>query len=94
MIHIVWQPIRAVWSINRGLDFISVFIPSFSSPSPVLSSLLSSPATMSEPEHLAMTYNDIHKLIRASSDEIAKFKPDTLIAIGKSPEICPESSRD
>ncbi|GJE90980.1 phosphoribosyltransferase [Phanerochaete sordida] len=37
---------------------------------------------MSEPEHLRMTYNDIHKLIRASAEKIADFKPDMLIAIG------------
>lgn len=49
----------------------------------------SSSAAMSEPEHLRMTYNDIHKLIRASAEKIADFKPDMLIAIGASPEICP-----
>ena len=38
---------------------------------------------MSEPEHLRMTYNDIHKLIRASAEKIAEFKPDMLIAIGE-----------
>lgn len=36
-----------------------------------------------------MTYNDIHKLIRASADKIAEFKPDTLIAIGQCPEKYP-----
>ncbi|EKM49984.1 uncharacterized protein PHACADRAFT_264449 [Phanerochaete carnosa HHB-10118-sp] len=28
-----------------------------------------------------MTYNEIHKLILASADKIAEFKPDTLVAI-------------
>ncbi|EPQ56452.1 PRTase-like protein [Gloeophyllum trabeum ATCC 11539] len=37
---------------------------------------------MAEPEHLAMTYNDIHKLIKASAEKIAEFKPDLFIAIG------------
>ncbi|OSX64285.1 hypothetical protein POSPLADRAFT_1039355 [Postia placenta MAD-698-R-SB12] len=37
---------------------------------------------MGEPEHLHMTYNDIHNLIRAAADRIAEFKPDMLIAIG------------
>ena len=55
--------------------------------SPFSPFLLSPSATMSEPEHLRMTYNEIHKLIRASAEKIAEFKPDTLIAIG-------ESSRD
>ena len=39
--------------------------------------------TMSEPEHIRATYNDIHKLIRASAERIAEFKPDLLIAIGE-----------
>jgi len=38
---------------------------------------------MSEPEHLHMTYNDIHKLIATSATKIAaEFKPDMFIAIG------------
>ncbi|KAI0072689.1 PRTase-like protein [Panus rudis PR-1116 ss-1] len=37
-----------------------------------------------EPEHLHLTYNDIHKLIEKSAKEIAKsFQPDVFIAIGK-----------
>ena len=35
------------------------------------------------PEHLHLTYNDIHKLIEASSKKIGEeFKPDIFIAIG------------
>ncbi|KAH9935926.1 PRTase-like protein [Epithele typhae] len=37
---------------------------------------------MSEPEHLRVTYNDVHNLIRKSAEKIAEFKPDMLIAIG------------
>ncbi|TFK51729.1 PRTase-like protein [Heliocybe sulcata] len=37
---------------------------------------------MAEPEHLALTYNDIHKLIKVSAEKIAEFKPDLFIAIG------------
>ena len=48
---------------------------------PAFVSLIS--LAMSEPEHLRMTYNDIHKLIRASAEKIAEFKPDMLIAIGE-----------
>jgi len=37
----------------------------------------------SEPIHLHLTYNDIHKLIEVSAGKIAKeFKPDMFIAIG------------
>ncbi|KAI0323827.1 PRTase-like protein [Cubamyces sp. BRFM 1775] len=40
-------------------------------------------ATMTqEPEHLRVTYNDVHNLIRESAKKIAEFKPDMLIAIG------------
>ncbi|OCH93641.1 PRTase-like protein [Obba rivulosa] len=35
-----------------------------------------------EPEHIRATYEDIHKLIRASAEKIKEFKPDILIAIG------------
>lgn len=42
----------------------------------------SSPA-MSEPQHFRATYNDVHKLLRASAEKIAEFKPDMLIAIGR-----------
>ncbi|KAJ7077910.1 hypothetical protein B0H15DRAFT_861391 [Mycena belliarum] len=38
---------------------------------------------MSEVEHLRVTYNDIHNLIRKSTPKIAKdFNPDLLVAIG------------
>lgn len=37
----------------------------------------------SEPVHLAITYNDVHKSIRASAEKIkTEFNPDVLIAIG------------
>ncbi|KAI0675548.1 PRTase-like protein [Trametes maxima] len=39
-------------------------------------------AALQEPEHLRVTYNDVHNLIRASAQKIAEFKPDMLIAIG------------
>ncbi|TFK94182.1 PRTase-like protein [Polyporus arcularius HHB13444] len=35
-----------------------------------------------EPEHLRITYNEVHNLIRASAAKIAEWKPDLLIAIG------------
>ncbi|KAJ6581324.1 hypothetical protein B0H19DRAFT_1114728 [Mycena capillaripes] len=35
-----------------------------------------------EVEHLRVTYNDIHNLIRKSTPEIASFNPDLLVAIG------------
>ncbi|OSD03108.1 PRTase-like protein [Trametes coccinea BRFM310] len=38
--------------------------------------------TQQEPEHLRVTYNDVHNLIRQSAKKIAEFKPDMLIAIG------------
>ena len=59
------------------------FSPSHFSPFLLLFSLIA--VAMSEPEHLRMTYNDIHKLIRASAEKIAEFKPDMLIAIGTPP---------
>ncbi|TDL23792.1 PRTase-like protein [Rickenella mellea] len=37
---------------------------------------------MSDPEHLRATYNDVHNIIRNSSDKIAEWKPNLLIAIG------------
>ncbi len=37
-----------------------------------------------EPEHLRITYNEVHNLIRASAAKIAEWKPDLLIAIGMS----------
>ena len=40
---------------------------------------------MSEPEHIRVTYNDVHKLIRTSAAKIADFKPDMFIAIGAFP---------
>ncbi|OJT01888.1 Hypoxanthine-guanine phosphoribosyltransferase [Trametes pubescens] len=39
-------------------------------------------AAIQEPEHLRVTYNDVHNLIRRSAEKIAEFKPDLLIAIG------------
>ncbi|KAI0372814.1 PRTase-like protein [Pilatotrama ljubarskyi] len=39
-------------------------------------------ATIQEPEHLRVTYNEVHNLIRDSAKKIAEFKPDMLIAIG------------
>ncbi|CDO73288.1 hypothetical protein BN946_scf185008.g50 [Trametes cinnabarina] len=38
--------------------------------------------TQQEPEHLRITYNDVHNLIRESAKKIAEWKPDMLIAIG------------
>ena len=37
---------------------------------------------MSGPEHFRTTYNEVHKLIRASAAKIAEYKPDIFIAIG------------
>jgi hypothetical protein len=39
-------------------------------------------AIMAAPEHVRATYNDIHDLIKASSEKIAEFKPNMIIAIG------------
>jgi hypothetical protein len=36
-----------------------------------------------EPEHFRITYNQVHNLIKRSAKEIAEFKPDILLAIGK-----------
>ena len=43
-----------------------------------------SEANLQEPEHLRITYNEVHNLIRASAAKIAEWKPDMLIAIGGS----------
>jgi hypoxanthine phosphoribosyltransferase len=38
------------------------------------------------PTHVAITYEDVHKTIRASAEKIRKeFNPDMLIAIGAPP---------
>ena len=37
---------------------------------------------MSEPEHIRVTYNDVHNIIKAASEKIAEWKPNLLIAIG------------
>jgi hypoxanthine phosphoribosyltransferase len=37
---------------------------------------------MAEPEHLRVTYNEVHNIIKASAEKIAEFKPNLLIAIG------------
>ena len=40
------------------------------------------------PQHLRVTYNDIHKHIRAASERIrSEFQPDLFIAIGESVEM-------
>jgi hypothetical protein len=36
-----------------------------------------------EPKHFRITYNQVHNLIKRSAKEIADFKPDVLLAIGK-----------
>jgi uncharacterized protein len=36
----------------------------------------------SEPQHFRVTYNEVHNLIKRSSEEIAKFEPDLILAIG------------
>ena len=35
-----------------------------------------------EPEHIRVTYNEVHNIIRDSAKKIQEFKPDMLIAIG------------
>ncbi|KAH9004727.1 PRTase-like protein [Lactarius hatsudake] len=35
-----------------------------------------------EPEHIRVTYNEVHNIIKRSSKQISEFKPDLLIAIG------------
>ncbi|KAA1468821.1 PRTase-like protein [Dentipellis sp. KUC8613] len=37
---------------------------------------------MAEPEHLRLTYEDVHNLIKKTAVQIEEFKPDVLIAIG------------
>ena len=44
-------------------------------------------AALSEPEHLRVTYNDVHNLIRESARKIEAFNPDIIIAIGLSPVL-------
>ena len=39
--------------------------------------------TMSEVQHIRVTYNDVHNIIKAASEKIADWKPDLLIAIGE-----------
>jgi len=36
-----------------------------------------------EPRHFRITYNQVHNLIKRSANEIAEFKPDVILAIGK-----------
>jgi hypoxanthine phosphoribosyltransferase len=36
-----------------------------------------------EPKHYRVTYNQVHNLIKRTAKEIAEFKPDVLLAIGK-----------
>jgi hypoxanthine phosphoribosyltransferase len=36
-----------------------------------------------EPKHFRVTYNQVHNLIKRTAKEIAEFKPDVLLAIGK-----------
>ena len=35
-----------------------------------------------EVEHLRVTYNDVHNIIKKSAKKINEFKPDLVIAIG------------
>ncbi|KAH9066682.1 PRTase-like protein [Lactarius vividus] len=35
-----------------------------------------------EPEHIRVTYNEVHNIIKRSAKQISEFKPDLLIAIG------------
>ncbi|KAH9166333.1 PRTase-like protein [Lactarius sanguifluus] len=35
-----------------------------------------------EPEHIRVTYNEVHNIIKRSAEQISEFKPDLLIAIG------------
>ncbi|TFY56031.1 hypothetical protein EVG20_g9093 [Dentipellis fragilis] len=37
---------------------------------------------MAEPEHVRLTYEDVHNLIKKTAVQIEEFKPDVLIAIG------------
>ena len=38
---------------------------------------------MSEVQHIRVTYNDVHNIIKTASEKIADWKPDLLIAIGE-----------
>jgi hypoxanthine phosphoribosyltransferase len=37
----------------------------------------------SEPPHHSLTYNEVHNVIKRSAEEIAEFKPDLILAIGR-----------
>jgi len=37
----------------------------------------------SEPPHHRLTYNEVHNIIKRSTEEIAGFKPDLMLAIGR-----------
>ncbi|KAI0295946.1 phosphoribosyltransferase-like protein [Russula brevipes] len=37
----------------------------------------------SEPQHLPITYNEVHNLVRRSAKEIAEFNPNLIVAIGR-----------
>ncbi|KAL5492247.1 hypothetical protein ACEPAI_3694 [Sanghuangporus weigelae] len=39
--------------------------------------------SLNEPEHLRVTYNDVHNIIKAASKKIAEWKPNLLVAIGE-----------
>jgi hypoxanthine phosphoribosyltransferase len=36
-----------------------------------------------EPQHLPVTYNEVHNIIRRSAKEIAEFNPNLIVAIGR-----------
>lgn len=36
-----------------------------------------------EPEHIRVTYNEVHNIIKKSTEQISEFKPDLVIAIGR-----------
>jgi hypoxanthine phosphoribosyltransferase len=40
-----------------------------------------------EPKHIRLTYNQVHNIIKRTAKEIAEFKPDVLLAIGKNSNI-------
>jgi hypothetical protein len=40
-----------------------------------------------EPKHVQITYNEVHNIIKRAAKEIAEFKPDLLIAIGRNSDI-------
>ena len=35
-----------------------------------------------EPEHIRVTYNEVHNIIKKSAEQIKEFNPEILIAIG------------